>query len=124
MLGNLGTLLEGGVQRDVGSLCLSAKLQGQEKQSPKRSKTGVRNMEKLGEKVLPRLCYKGRHLAGEVEVRKEPIPEVCQPEVTRLSVLSGAFIFFDLGEFLNPRSGIFHQGSATELHPNPNIVFF
>lgn len=42
MLGNLGTLLEGGVQREVGSLCLSAKLQRQEEQSPKRSKPGVK----------------------------------------------------------------------------------
>lgn len=94
MLGNLGTLLEGGVQREVGSLCLSAKLQGQEEQSPKRSKTGVRSTEKLGEKVLPRLCYKGRHAPGEAEVRTEPRTHTgSAPEVTRLSVLSGAFIF-------------------------------
>lgn len=43
-----------------------------------RSTTAVRSTEKLGRKVLPRLACKGRRPPGEAEVRKEPIPEVCQ----------------------------------------------
>lgn len=104
--------------REVGSLHRSVELEGRKSKAHWGEQQEWEAWES-GQEGTARLGYEGR----SPEVRENPIQEM-HPRWHRLSVLSGTFIFFGLSDFLNPGSGTFRQGSVTELHPSPNVVFF